>query len=77
MTEQDYNHLEDLLAKLGQALGRQYCIIPGYVHDGPYLATYTPLKPYQVQFGKESIEYQVTAIDLKTAVEKIKANQKP
>lgn len=66
MTDQDYNHLELLLSKLGLHLGRRFAIIPGYLQDGVHLATYNE---------SGALEDEAVCVDLKAAVEQIKNKQ--
>lgn len=40
MTKEEFDQLESLLGKLRGVLNARYCIIPGYVHHGPYIALY-------------------------------------
>lgn len=39
MGKEEIKQLETLLEKLHSEIG-QFCVIPGYLHDGFYLATY-------------------------------------
>ena len=60
MTPEEYKQLDILLAKLCEALGRKkYCLIPGYHHDGPYMAVYSE---------NDTIEKQGIYIDIESGV---------
>lgn len=64
MDKTDFKHLELLLGKLSIEFGGQrFCIIPQYIHDGCYLATYT---------SDGNIDKQITGIDIEDALIKIK-----
>jgi hypothetical protein len=63
MDKIDFKHLELLLGKISIELnGQIFCIIPNYIHDGCYIATY-----------KENgeVDKQIIAVDIEDALMKL------
>lgn len=40
MTEEKFKQLESLLNELRAHIGYPYCVIPGYLQDGPHIGIY-------------------------------------
>ena len=40
MTKEQYQLLEFLLGELRSEIGHSFCIIPGYLQDGPHIGAY-------------------------------------
>jgi len=60
----ELKHLELLLGKMGKEFGgKRFCIIPSYINDGCYIATYK---------DNGEVDKQITGIDIEDALIKIK-----
>lgn len=72
LTEIEIHFLESLLRKLQGHLESRYCIMPGHIQDGFYIALYDCDGERYVEVGAPTIKELITeAIDKKNYATKI------
>lgn len=72
MTDQEYTELEILLGKLRGVIGQQFIIMPNYVFDGFYIATYHPYEMYKKDEKSGTVDKEVSGPTIKSLIEKLK-----